>query len=507
MKVNQLKAGVVLSYISEAITILSGLLYTPVMLRLLGQSEYGLYQLASSVISYLGLLSLGFGASYVRYYSRYKVQNDSVGIAKLNGMYMTIFIVIGIISALAGSVLIANIESMFAKSLTSEEIHTAKILMVLMVFNLSISFPGSVFGSYITANEQYIFLRVITIARSILNPFITLPLLLLGYKSIGIVVVQTVLSIAAFAANWLFCVKKLGMIFSFKSFEQRFLKELFMFSFWIFLNQIIDQINWSVDKFVLGVVKSSTAVAVYGVAGQLNTMYLSFSTSVSNVFVPRVNRLVAQNNNNKELTDLFTRVGRIQFIILALVLSGLIFFGRYFIRIWAGEDYDEAYRIALLLIVPVTIPLVQNLGIEIQRAKNLHKYRSVIYFIIAVLNVFMSVPLAKKYGGTGAAIGTAVALILGNGIVMNILYHKLIGLNMFYFWQQILKFIPALIVPAICGMSMMRLVSYNNIGIFILLILLYIIVYCASMWFIGINKQEKELIKEPLKRIIKKRIE
>lgn len=505
MKVNQLKAGVILSYISEALTVLIGLIYTPIMLRLLGQSEYGLYQLAASVISYLGLLSLGFGSSYVSYYSRCKAQKNTQAIANLNGMFMTIFIVIGIICALAGSVLIANIETMFQNSLTADEVGTARILMVLMVFNLAISFPGSVFSSYVTANEQYIFQRVVNILKNLLNPFLTLPLLLIGYKSIGVVVVQTVLSIAAFAANWVFCKKRIGMIFDFKNFEWRFLKELFAFSFWIFLNQIIDQINWNVDKFILGVFSGTVTVAVYGVASQLNSLYLGFSTAVSNVFVPRVNRIVAESNDNRLLTDLFTRVGRIQFLILALVISGLIIFGRYFIEIWAGAEYGESYIIALLLTVPVTIPLIQNLGIEIQRAKNMHQFRSIIYTVIAVSNVFISIPLAKYYGGKGAAFGTAVSLLVGNGLLMNLFYHKKIGLDIIYFWKQIGRFIPAMIIPATIGVLIMKYVKFSNIFIFIGCILLYILVYCCSMWFFGMNSYEKGLISVPMKRLIYRR--
>lgn len=504
MKINQLKAGVILSYASEAIGMLIGLIYTPIMLRLLGQSEYGLYQLASSVISYLGLLSLGFGSSYVRYYSRYKVQNDNKAIAKLNGMFMTIFIVIGIICLLAGSVLIANVENMFKNSLTADEVDTARVLMILMVFNLAISFPGSVFSSNITANEQYLFQKIVAILVRVLNPFITLPLLLLGYKSIGVVAVQTILSVASFLVNWIFCKKKLGMTFNFKNFEWKFLKALFMFSFWIFLNNIIDQINWSVDKFVLGIVSGTVTVAVYGVAGQLNSLYINFSVAVSNVFVPRVNRIVAESDDNKLLTDLFTRVGRIQFMILMLIISGLIIFGKYFINIWAGKGYEEAYRIALLLTIPVTIPLIQNLGIEIQRAKNLHKYRSIIYLIIAVMNIVVSIPLAKMYGGTGAAMGTAASLLLGNGLIMNVMYQKLIGLDIIYFWKQILKFIPALIAPALCGFLIMRYIEFNSIILFALLILTYTVIYCISMWALGMNKSERELISEPIKKIIKR---
>ena len=97
---NQRKAGIIISYTGQLVHILTGLLYTPVMLRLLGQSEYGLYQLVSSVVSYLSLLSLGFGASYMRFYAREKANGDKDGIARLNGMFMLIFGAISVICIL-----------------------------------------------------------------------------------------------------------------------------------------------------------------------------------------------------------------------------------------------------------------------------------------------------------------------------------------------------------------------------------------------------------------------
>ena len=86
-KISQKKSGVILSYISYGVYMLSAFLYTPIMLRLLGQSEYGLYQLVNSVVSYLGLLSFGFSGAYTRFYSRYKKDNDENSIAKLNGLF------------------------------------------------------------------------------------------------------------------------------------------------------------------------------------------------------------------------------------------------------------------------------------------------------------------------------------------------------------------------------------------------------------------------------------
>ena len=82
MKVNQLKAGVILTYIQLIVGNIISIIYTPIMLRILGQNEYGLYNLSSSTISYLGLLSFGFGSAYIRYYSKYKVENNKDEIKK-----------------------------------------------------------------------------------------------------------------------------------------------------------------------------------------------------------------------------------------------------------------------------------------------------------------------------------------------------------------------------------------------------------------------------------------
>src|SRR5690554_2622479 len=108
MKINQLKAGAILTYISMGLGFLISIIYTPVMLRLLGQSEYGLYNLAASVVAYLGILNFGFGSTYIRYYSRYKIKEDKEKISVLNAMFLSVFIIMGIIIIAAGVVLVLN---------------------------------------------------------------------------------------------------------------------------------------------------------------------------------------------------------------------------------------------------------------------------------------------------------------------------------------------------------------------------------------------------------------
>lgn len=501
---NQRKIGVVLSYISEAIKILSGLIYTPIMLRLLGQSEYGLYQLVYSVVSYLSLLSLGFGSSYMRFYSRFNEKGDQDGVARINGMFLTIFCSISVICILCGIVMVSNTRAIFGTGLTDSELSTAKVLMALMVMNLALTFPSTVFNCCITAHERFFFQKILIVAQNVLNPFLTLPLLLLGYGSIGMVCVTTAITLGKLILDVWYCFEKLHVRFIFKGFQFSLLKEMWVFTFFIFLNQIIDQVNWSVDKFLLGRLSGTAAVAVYGVGAQINSMYLQFSTAVSNVFVPRVNAIVASSDDNNELTKLFIKVGRIQFIIMALILTGFLFVGKPFIQFWAGVSYAEAYYVVLLLIVPVTVPLIQNLGIEIQRAKNKHKARSIVYFFIAIANILISIPLIKRYGPSGAALGTAIALCAGNILFMNWYYHNKLGINIAEFWKNIFSFIPALILPCIVGICIMKFYEIKNFAMLAAAIVMYTAVYCLSMYILGMNESEKHMITAPIRKIAKR---
>ncbi len=501
---NQRKAGVLLSYAGELVKILVNLIYTPIMLRLLGQSEYGLYQLVYSVVSYLGLLSLGFGSSYLRFYSRYKAKNDEDEISKLNGMFMIIFCSISVICILCGAVMIGNIRTIFGTGLTDSEYETARVLMGLLIINLAMTFPNSVFNCSITAHEKFLFQKLLILLQNLFSPFLTLPLLIMGYGSIGMVSVTTFLTFALLLSNMFYCFKKLHIRFAFKGLKIALLKEMWVFTFFIFLNQIIDQINWSVDKFLLGRLAGTPAVAVYGVGGQINTLYLQFSSSVSSVFIPKVNRIVAESNDDTQLTKLFTKVGRIQFIVLGLILSGFIFLGIPFVKIWAGAEYGASYAVALLLIIPVTVPLIQNLGVEIQRAKNMHKARAVVYLAIAIANVFVSIPLIKLMGPAGAALGTAISLFAGNIVFMNWYYHARIGMNMIYFWKEIAKFIPALIVPCVVGIIIMNFANITGLVKLGVFAVIYAAVYGLSMYFLGMNEEEKQLVMGPIRKILRK---
>lgn len=492
---NQRKAGVILNYISKAVQILTGLLYTPVMLQCLGQSEYGTYQLVYSVISYLSILSLGMTGAYNRFYYRYKTRNEEDNVAKLNGLFIVVFLFISLISVICGIFMYNNIEMVLGDKLLEEEMELAGHLMIYMIFNMALTFPASVFDCYVSANEAFIFQKVLIILQGIMGPFVTLPLLFLGYGSVGAVFVTTFLTVLKFIVNVIYSTKNLKMRFRLGRIDWKLLKEIVGFSSFIVISQIVEIINWNIDNYLLGRMVGATSVAIYGVASQINNLYMQLSTAISSIFSPQINQIVSRNDDGKELNALFIKVGRIQFTVLLFVLLEFGLIGKSFITLWVGTEYLDSFLITMVLIVPITVPLIQNVGIEIQYAKNMHRVRAFVYLIVAILNVFISIGLIGKKGALGAAIGTSIALLLGNILFMNYYYHRKIGLNIPAFWGSISRFTPSALLTCVIGVIIN---SKNSICTWMDLLINAIligVVYMISVYFLSFNSYEKNLIK------------
>lgn len=507
MEKGQLRAGVVLSYVTKILNSVVELAYTPVMLRLLGQSEYGLYTLVSSVVSYLGLMTFGISGAYLRFYTRAKAEEGEDGAARVNGMFFFVYLIIGFVALCAGMLLSSHAGLVFGKKLTPPELERAGVLLRIMSVNLAISIPASVFSSYVTAHEKYIFLRVLALAKCVLSPFLTLPLLLMGWGSLSLVCISLMATLFVSACEAYFAVKRLHMRVTVRNLKWRQLKEVYIFSLFVFLNQMVDQINWGIDSFLLGRFWGTTEVAIYGLASRVNSIYLGSSTAISSVFAPYVNRIVAENAENKQklLTNLMIRVGRIQALILYLLLMGLVLLGQPFL-IWMGGDviYRRSYPVMLLLVFPVTVDLIQNLGIEIQRAENKHKFRALSFICLAVLNLAISIPLNMRYGAIGAAAGTAIALTLGNGLLMNWHYHFKLHLNMKDFWTSILKLAKGLILPGLyCAGCAQFIDTTTYLGFFATGAGL-VAVYGLSMWRWGMNREEKKMVMNMIAGCVRK---
>lgn len=496
MPVNQLKAGVVLNYVVIFLNTVVGLLYTPYMLRMMGQSEYGLYSLVASVIAYLTVLDLGFGNAIVRYTAKFRAEKKTEEQYEMFGMFFLLYLVIGIIAFGIGLGLYFNVGTLFGNTMTAVELGRARIMMLLLVGNLAFTFPMSIWGSIIQAYEDFVFQKSLNIIRIILNTAVMICLLHFGYKAVAMVVVQTIFNVLTLVVNFIYCRRKLNIhiYFRFKHFHWGFLKEVAIYSFWIFLNAIMDRVYWSTGQFVLGAMVGTAAVAVFAIAIQLEGMYMQFSTAISSVFLPKVTAMVATNRSRKEISDLFIRTGRIQYIVLAYILSGFIIFGRQFIELWAGASYSDAYIISLLFFIPLTVPLIQNLGITILQARNEMRFRSVLYIIIALVSLAMQIVLTRFFGGIGCAMGVSGALVVGQILIMNVYYRRRQDLDIKTFWKEISKMS---IIPIVLIFSSMLVIRHffalDSWGKLILGIAAFSLVYIPLFFRFSMTDDERSL--------------
>lgn len=497
----QRKIGVLLSYFTIIINTLVQLLYTPLLIRMLGQSEYGLYSLVSSIIGYLTMLDLGFGNAIIVYTTKFHEQGKYEEEKRLHGMFKVVFTIIGLIAVVLGFVLYFNVDNIFGKTMTDIELDKMRIMMLILIFNLAITFPFSIYASIINAYEKFTFQKIVSILNTILKPALMIPLLSLGYKSISLCVVITAVNVVTLLSNYLYCKKKLNIKIKFMGFDKILFKTILGYSIWIFLGIIVDKVNWSVDQFVLGAVSGTVAVSIYSVASQINTLFINLSTAVSGVMLPKITKMIANEESSDSLTNEFIKVGRIQYYIIFLMVSGFTLVGRDFIILWAGKEFEIAYYVTLILIIPISFPLIQNLGLSIMQAMNKYKFKSISTFIMAIVNVFISIYLAKRYGPAGSAIGTSIALIICNIILINIYYYKVIKIDVIKFWKDILRMTIWFIIPVAIIVGIMYITKLSGLWGILVYGSLYTIMYSIIAILFVMNNYEKNIIKRFFKKI------
>ncbi len=491
MKSN-IKIATIISYVTLLAGNIISLLYTPFMLATLKESEYGLFSLVNTIISYIYLLDMGMANAIIRYNSKYMVENDKDG--------LKLYSFIALCGLLIGLYIYINLESIFAKGLSVTEISKMKVMFLIAIINLVFSFPFNVFNGIIMANENFIFVKTVNLVRTILNPLIMIAILKSGYRATGMLVASTIFNIVLGFVNIVYCFGSLKVKMQFKGFDKNLYKEIFKYSFYIFLAAIAYKIYWSTDQFILGMYVGSVSIAIYSVGTQLNGYFISFSNVISNMFLPKLTKLLCNNDNNELIMDILLKVSRIQFYIASLILMVFVFIGKQFIKIWVGIGYENSYYIALLVMIPQIFSIVQSLFATMLEAMNKHKIKSLIYLGVAFLNLILTLWLVKVLGAIGCALGTAIGMIV-NAILNNIYYKYKLKLDMWYYWKELSKLAVKMIIMIFIGTIMIFFISIDSYLDIILFTCIFTLIYFVFSWSFVFNKYEKLIIKSILYKI------
>lgn len=501
--INELKIGSILTYVNLAISCIIPFFYTPVMLRLLGQSEYGLYGLSNSVVSYLTLLTFGMGTAVNRYTIEAKIENNHEKLENTVGLFLILYLFFAGLTLIAGFLLSWKAGLFFGRGLDTNEIARLKILIRIMTCSTALSLIASVFSTMLIVYEKYLFRKLLDCVATLAAPILNLIILFAGKGSVGMAVAGFLTQIFYLLIFFIYNIKKLNIRPRVRNLPIYMLKDIWGYSLYMFISAIVDMLYWATDKVLLGALVGTTAVAIYNIGGTFNGMLQQLSAAISSVFGTRVTTMVLSERSMDDISELLIRVGRLQYLIVAFFLSGYVVFGKTFILFWAGAEYGQAFYVGLLTLFPLAVPLIQNIAFTTIMAEKKHRFRSILYLIIALFNVVSTALVIPRFGLIGAAVCTCLAFVIGQGFIMNIFYYKEIGLDIPAFWKNILQMsvMPALV--STLSLALIYLFPIRGMVQFLIYVILFMSIYLCVLWFAVMNDYEKTVIKELVEKTLK----
>lgn len=497
---SQLKVGLLLNYVNLLLSSLIPLFYTPIMLRILGQEEYGLYKLSGSITSYLSLIAFGLGAAITRYLIKARIEVGEQEECKVFGLFVRIFKVIALLTLIVGVGLALIAPLFYSASLSSDNLIKMQVLIILLAINTAINFLASPYISIVNAHERFLFLQSTAILGTCLGPILNLIALFLGYASLGLAISSLLATIILRILFIIYVQYSMQIKPIFQSMPKSYIKDILGFSLWIFVSNIVGQLYEATDIALIGAIPalSTIGVAIYNIGMVFNSMIFSINAGLTSLLVPKANKMVFSGASPTILTDTAIRIGRIQAIILSLFIFGFIAFGRPFIHFYAGDNYADAYWIAILCMIPNTIPLIQSFCLNIIIAQNENKFRALTYLSVAILNVIATWYALKIFGVIGAAMATSLASFLGSGLVMNWFYKYRVKLQIGRFWKSVAKVFLPVILLCTCFLFLSKFIDFYNIVNFMGGVMTFTLIYIVLTWFLTMNNYEKNIIRNIL---------
>ena len=504
-KQRERKIGIIIGYISTFVAAIVSLIYIPLLLKYIGKSEYGLYQLVGSVMAYFSTMYSSLSTSVVRYYSKYLATKDESNMCNTLAISRRIYRYASLLVIIIAIPIILLIAKIYRRSLSAWEIRESIFMFGIMIANLLVFLNNAIYSSAIIASERFIFRKSLDLISQMLQPFAVV-LLLLQYKyAFIIVLVQLIFNSAISILNYWYFKEKLQIPVVYHENNKELVKGLFSLTLSILVVAIVDQIFWKTDQLILGQMYGTSTVAVYAIGSQINSLFISIGCVIPGICLPMITKIIEQKNSNSELSKIFAKLGRYQAYILFPIDAGVLLFGKEFIYLLAGKDFGESYYVALLLMLPYTIDLLETHGQSILQAKGIYKYRTYVMIIAAFINIALTLIWARQFGMLGAALATTFSIGISMGLVMNIIYFRKASLDVGLFWKNVLQIGLGTVIAIIIGYFGIRRVSFTNLYIQLIVhVFLFLIIYCLIMYLIIMNKEEREIVNKVVSKIFKK---
>lgn len=488
----QIKLGAFLSYVSIAMNIIAGLLYTPWMVDKIGKSQYGLFTLANSLIT-LFLIDFGLSAATARYLSKYTAEGKTEDAEKFLGAVYKLYLIVNAVILAILAVLYFFLDLIYVK-LSPVELEQFKVVYVISALFSVINFPFVTFNGILTAYEKFIPMKAADVLYRLLNIAFTVIALLLGYGLYALVTVHAVVALLAALYKFIVIKRTIPLKVNFKSPDKKIFQEIFGFSIWVTVSALAQRLVFTITPTILGVVSSTAAIAVFGVVTTIEGYTYTITTAINGIYMPKISRILTVNETKETLHPLFFNVGKFQYVLNGLVIAGFAVVGHTFILFWMGNDYLEAYAGILLVIIPGifynSLQIANTTMVVIKRVK----LTALVNAATGMINILLSFPLSKLFGVVGACVSICVAYMV-RAIILNLIYHRTLPVNIPEFIKKCyIKMSLPVILTILVGIFLNLLASDTGWMVLLLKSAIVVNIYLLFVYLIGLNKNERDRI-------------
>jgi O-antigen/teichoic acid export membrane protein len=419
------------------------LITTPYIVHKLNTDIYGIYVLAISLMGMLSFLDLGFGQGIIKFVSHYEAKND---FKKINEVVNT-SLLINIAMGLLGGLIIFLLSDFLSKKvfkLKPEQIELAinsfKIVSVGFVLNLISStfsnIPKALLRYDISVKVQNIvwFLSVIS----------SVIVLYLGYGLVEMLIFYVIFQSLGLISYFWFSKKLIHNLKLSLKFNKDVFKEIFGFSIFTAINSITGNIVFRLDKMIIAYFLGPSAVTYYQIPFTISQMANGFTSSILQHLFPAVSFLNSAGEKDK-LKQVYIKSTKIVIAFSLIIFSGLVLFGKPFLKIWIGEEISEiAYPLLVIISLVYFFISISNVGFYYYNGLGFSKINMISSFVGAIAYVVSAIILIPAFNIKGAAL-SFVFILLPYPVYIYIL-NRVLGFSQAEYLKMLAKSVALLVL-------------------------------------------------------------
>ncbi len=451
---------------------------TPILIKNMGNYDYGIWEMVGAVIGYMGMLDMGIRPAVSRFAARFIAQKDEPALTTLYATAWYFLLAIGLVIAVILAIGGIFFADLMGPDESSDNLRYTWFLLILAA-QLLITFPSYTAESYLEAYQEYYLKNNVTIFNSILGS--TILFLFITPENALILLAAT--NAVGICSKYLFLVWLMQYRRPFLSLRRAYfslmqLKELLRFSVKTLVQGIATKMENATDNLVIGFVMGPASVPLYSIPANLVSYIRLISYNFTHVFMPYFSSLGALNDQQK-IQEVYLTGSKFTVAPCLILAIGAYSLGPEFLALWVGNEIAQSAQTFLgVLIAFLVLPLFNPMASRYLTAIDKHGFFAKWQPIVAISNLGLSLLLIHPFGILGVALGSLIPALVFQPIVLSVCC-KHLGFSPLVYLRSAL--LPWLVPCIAMAGSLLLLKAFFVVGNYAILLA---IAACSSAVFL-----------------------